>query len=86
MNRIIYCKFLKRKAKGQSFQIYPGKLGKLIYDTISQEAWIQWQKKQTIIINENKLSMLNLSDRKKLNQEMVNFLFKNQDIHIDDIC
>ncbi len=75
MSRIIYCTFLKRKAEGQDFQSYPGKLGKRIYDNISKEAWAQWQIRQTILINEKKLSMINIADRKLLKQEMIDFLF-----------
>ncbi|MFT4464021.1 MAG: oxidative damage protection protein [Sodalis sp. (in: enterobacteria)] len=82
MSRTIYCTFLKREAEGQDYQIYPGELGKRIYDTISKEAWSQWQTKQTMLINEKKLSMMNVADRKVLEQEMINFLFEGQDVHI----
>ncbi|AHF74957.1 protein that protects iron-sulfur proteins against oxidative damage [Candidatus Sodalis pierantonius str. SOPE] len=82
MSRTIYCTFLKREAEGQDYQIYPGELGKRIYDSISKEAWSQWQTKQTMLINEKKLSMMNVADRKVLEQEMINFLFEGQDVHI----
>ncbi|CAJ0995451.1 putative Fe(2+)-trafficking protein [Sodalis praecaptivus] len=82
MSRTIYCTFLKREADGQDYQIYPGELGKRIYDSISKEAWSQWQTKQTMLINEKKLSMMNVADRKVLQQEMINFLFEGQDVHI----
>lgn len=82
MSRTIYCTFLKREAEGQDFQFYPGELGKRIFDNISKEAWAQWQTKQTMLINEKKLSMMNVADRKVLEQEMINFLFEGQDVHI----
>ncbi|OZI15457.1 oxidative damage protection protein [Sodalis-like symbiont of Philaenus spumarius] len=82
MSRTIYCTFLKREAEGQDFQFYPGELGKRIYDNISKEAWAQWQTKQTMLINEKKLSMMNVADRQVLEQEMINFLFEGQDVHI----
>ncbi|MFP1484235.1 Fe(2+)-trafficking protein [Escherichia coli] len=31
--------FLQREAEGQDFQLYPGELGKRIYNEISKEAW-----------------------------------------------
>ena len=34
------------------FQLYPGELGKRIYNEISKEARAQWQHKQTMLINE----------------------------------
>ena len=47
-----FCTFLQREADGQDFQLYPGELGKRIYNEISKEAWAQWQHKQTMLINE----------------------------------
>lgn len=83
MSRTIYCTFLKCLAEGQDYQMYPRELGKRIYENISKEAWAQWQRKQTILINEKKLSMINIADRKVLEQEMMTFLFKDdQDMHI----
>lgn len=78
MNRIIFCKFLKKEAEGQEYQIYPGILGKRIYNEISKLAWKIWMSKQTMIINEKKLNMLNLNDRKIIEKYMENFLFKNK--------
>ncbi len=39
MSRTIFCTFLQREAEGQDFQLYPGELGKRIYNEISKEAW-----------------------------------------------
>lgn len=83
MSRTIYCTFLQREAEGLDFPLYPGELGKRIYNEISKEAWKQWQAKQTMLINEKKLNMMNADDRKFLEQEMVKFLFEGQDIHIE---
>lgn len=76
MCRIIFCTFLKEKSEGQDFQIYPGALGKKIYNEISKKAWKKWIIQQTKLINENKLNMLNPKDRKKIEQHMKLFLFK----------
>jgi len=51
MARTIFCTFLQRDAEGQDVQLYPGDLGKRIYNEISKEAWAQWQQKQTMLIN-----------------------------------
>lgn len=78
MTRIIYCIFFNKYAEGLDFQCYPGQLGKTIYNNVSKTAWEQWKHKQTILINENKLNMLNESDRIMLEQEMKHFLFKKK--------
>lgn len=82
MSRTIYCSYLKREAEGQDFQFYPGELGKRIFDNISKEAWALWMSKQTMLINEKKLSMMNPDDRKILEREMIKFLFEGEDVHI----
>lgn len=83
MSRTIFCTFLQRDAEGLDFQLYPGELGNRIFNEISKEAWGQWQKKQTMLINEKKLNMMNLEDRKLLEQEMTRFLFEGKDVHIE---
>lgn len=76
MTRIIYCAFLKQYTEGLDCPCYPGQLGKIIYKNISKKAWEMWKNKQTILINENHLNMLNKSDQSILELEMKNFLFK----------
>lgn len=75
MKKNIFCSFLKKESKKQTFQKYPGKLGKKIYDEISEEAWKIWIEKQTILINEEKLNMFNEKDRIKLEEHMEKFFF-----------
>lgn len=82
MSRMIYCQYLKKEAPGLDFQLYPGELGKRIFNEISQEAWQEWIKKQTMLINELKLNMMNSEHRKQIENEMVKFLFQGQNITI----
>ncbi|WP_102505709.1 oxidative damage protection protein [Salinivibrio kushneri] len=83
MSRTVFCQRLQKEADGLDFQLYPGELGKRIYDNISKEAWAEWQKKQTMLINEKKLNMMEPEHRKVIEEEMVKFLFEGQDVHID---
>ncbi|CAG21470.1 Fe(2+)-trafficking protein [Photobacterium profundum] len=83
MSRTVFCTRLKKDAEGLDFQLYPGDLGKRIFDNISKEAWAEWQSKQTMLINEKKLNMMNVDHRKLLETEMVNFLFEGQDVIIE---
>ncbi|PSU32667.1 oxidative damage protection protein [Photobacterium lutimaris] len=83
MSRTVFCARLNKDAEGLDFQLYPGELGKRIFDNISKEAWTEWQGKQTMLINEKKLNMMDPAHRKLLETEMVNFLFEGQDVIID---
>ena len=83
MSRTVYCQYLKQDAEGLDFQLYPGELGKRIFDNISKQAWSEWQKKQTMLINEKKLNMMDGEHRQFLEQQMVDFLFEGKDVHIE---
>ncbi|WP_108649332.1 oxidative damage protection protein [Dongshaea marina] len=83
MARNVFCLRLKKEAEGLDFQLYPGELGKRIFDNISKQAWGEWQKKQTMLINEHKLNMMDPEHRKRLEQEMEKFLFEGADVHIE---
>ena len=76
MSRTVFCQNLNKEAEGLRFQMYPGEVGKRIFDNISQEAWSNWQKKQTMIINEKKMNMMNADDRAFLEKAMVDYLFE----------
>ncbi|WP_115719928.1 oxidative damage protection protein [Gallaecimonas mangrovi] len=83
MSRTVFCAHLKKEAEGLDFQLYPGELGKRIFDNISKEAWAAWQKKQTMLINEKKLNMMDPEHRKFLEGAMTDFLFEGKDPQIE---
>jgi len=75
MSHPIFCVKLQKTAEGLPRPPFPGALGDKIYQHISQEAWKLWQGQQTILINENRLSLVNAKDREFLKTEMNRFLF-----------
>ncbi|KGQ32830.1 iron transporter [Gallibacterium genomosp. 2] len=83
MARTVFCEYLQKESDGLDFQLYPGELGKRIFNSISKQAWSEWLKKQTMLVNEKKLNMMNPEHRKLLEKEMVNFLFEGKDVHIE---
>ncbi|MCE2571387.1 oxidative damage protection protein [Motilimonas eburnea] len=83
MARTVMCARLKKELPGLDFQLIPGELGKRVFDNISKEAWTDWQKKQTMLINEKKLNLMNADDRKLLETEMVKYLFEGQEVDIE---
>ena len=83
MSRTVFCQVLQKQAEGLDFQLYPGELGKKIFDNISKEVWAEWQKKQTMLINEHKLNMMDPSAREFLEAKMQAFLFEGQDVTVE---
>jgi Fe-S cluster biosynthesis and repair protein YggX len=66
---------LKREAEGLDRTPYPGDLGQRIYDHVSKEAWQEWLRHQTMLINENRLSPVDPKARKFLEEQMERFFF-----------
>jgi len=83
MSRTIFCEYLKKDAPGLDFQLYPGDLGKKIFNSISKEAFALWQAKQIMLINEKKLNMMNSEHRQFLEVQMEAFLFKGEEVEIE---
>jgi Fe-S cluster biosynthesis and repair protein YggX len=75
MSRTVNCIILKHEAEGLDYVPYPGELGKRIYDNVSKQAWQQWLKHQTMLINEYRLSPIEPKARKFLVAEMEKFFF-----------
>jgi len=83
MARTVQCVRLNKEADGLDFQLYPGELGKRIFDSISKEAFAEWQKKQTMLINEHKLNMMEPTARKFLEEQMEAYLFEGKEPDIE---
>ncbi len=75
MARTVQCVYLKREAEGLDFPVYPGELGKRIYDNVSKEAFEAWKKHQTMLVNENRLNLADARARQYLARQMENFFF-----------
>lgn len=80
MTRMVYCARLKREAEGLNAPPYPGELGVRIWENISKEAWDEWVKTQTRLVNENRLNLADARARKYLAQQMESYLFEGADI------
>jgi Fe-S cluster biosynthesis and repair protein YggX len=72
---MVQCVLLKREAPGLDRPPYPGDLGRRIYESVSREAWAQWLKHQTMLINEYRLTPIEPKARKFLESEMEKFFF-----------
>lgn len=77
MPRMIQCSHLKKEAEGLDFAPYPGDLGKRIYENISKEAFEQWKRHQTMLVNENRLNLADLRARQYLARQMEQYFFGN---------
>ena len=75
MARTVQCVLLKKEGDGLDFAPYPGELGKRIYLNVCKEAWQQWLKHQTMLVNENRLNLADQRAREYLKRQMENHFF-----------
>ena len=75
MARMVNCVKLGREAEGLDFPPYPGELGKRIYANVSKEAGAAWLKHQTMLVNENRLTLADPQARKYLMQQTEDYFF-----------
>lgn len=77
MARTVFCRKYQQEMDGLDFAPLPGEKGQDIYNNISRQAWEEWQARQTRLINEKHLNMLEPEARKYLQQQMEAF-FNNE--------
>ncbi|HEX5392918.1 MAG TPA: oxidative damage protection protein [Rhodocyclaceae bacterium] len=75
MARMVKCIKLGTESEGLDFPPLPGELGKKIYENVSKEAWQQWIKIQTMLINENRLSLVDPRARQYLQEQVTKHFF-----------
>ena len=78
MSRTVHCKKYDKELPALAAPPYPGPKGQEIFETVSKQAWGEWQAQQTMLINEKQLNMMNADDRKYLQNQMDRFL-NNED-------
>ncbi len=75
MANTVHCAYLDREAEGLDAPPWPGELGQKIVDNISKEAWTEWMRYQTMLINEKRLNVRDKAHRQYLAEQMEKFLF-----------
>lgn len=75
MGQNVHCVKLGREAEGLDRAPYPGDLGRRIHENVSKEAWQEWLRFQTMLINEHRLSPVNPDARKFLEEQMERYFF-----------
>lgn len=74
MSRTVYCRKYGKELPGLAAPPLPGAAGEDIFENVSAKAWQEWQQVQTMLINENHLSMADREARSYLSEQMRRFL------------
>ena len=75
MTRMVQCIKLNTEAEGLDRPPYPGELGRRIYEQVSKQAWGDWLRHQTMLVNENRLNLADQRARHYLARQMEKHFF-----------
>ncbi|MCH7335372.1 oxidative damage protection protein [Acinetobacter sp. NIPH 2699] len=78
MTRQVFCRKYKQELEGLDFAPFPGAKGQAFFETVSKQAWQEWLKHQTTLINEKRLNVFE-PDAKKFLEEQREKFFDNDE-------
>ena len=70
MARTVFCRKYQQELEGLDAPPYPGPKGQDIFDKVSKKAWQEWMSHQTMLINEKRLNMMDMTARTYLMEQM----------------
>ena len=79
MSRMVNCSKYQKELAGLEKQPIPGAQGEKIFAEVYEKAWLEWQTLQTMLINEQHLSLIDPETLKYLLDQMWRF-FKNEEV------
>ena len=74
MAHTVFCRKYQKEMEGLDAPPYPGPKGQDIFANVSRQAWQEWMSHQTMLINEKRLNMMDMTARTYLNEQMQKFL------------
>ncbi len=75
--RTVHCRKYQQDMEGLTQPPMPGPVGERIYETVSKQAWEEWQDLQKMLINEKHLNVRDPEVRKYLSEQRDRF-FDNE--------
>lgn len=74
MTRTVLCCKYGKEMEGLDKPPFPGPKGQQLFETVSRQAWQEWMAHQTMLINEKKLNLMDLTARTYLAEQRDRFL------------
>ncbi len=74
VTRQVLCRKYQKELPGLVMPPFPGPRGQKIFEQVSQQAWQEWLRHQTMLINENHLNVMESSTQTFLAEQLEKFL------------
>lgn len=70
----VFCRKFQKELEALEKPPFPGPKGKAIFESVSKQAWQAWLQHQTMLINENSLSLMEPSTKLFLDEQLEKYL------------
>jgi Fe-S cluster biosynthesis and repair protein YggX len=74
MGRTVFCRKHQQSLEGLDAPPFPGPKGEDIFANVSRKAWDEWLAQQTMLINEKRLNLTDMTTRAYLAEQRDRFL------------
>jgi len=74
VSRTVFCCKYQKELEGMDKPPFPGAKGQELFASVSKQAWQEWIAHQTMLINEKKLNMMDMTARTYLAEQRDLFL------------
>lgn len=74
MTRTVFCRKYQKELEGLERAPFPGPKGEDIFENVSRDAWQDWLKEQTMLINEKHLNVMDPQTKAYLDSQRDKFL------------
>ena len=81
MSRMVFCRKYQTELEGLDFAPFPGAKGQEFFEQVSKQAWQEWLKHQTTLINEKRLNVFESAAKAFLEQQREKFF--NNDLSVE---
>ena len=78
MSKQVFCRKYQKEMDALDFAPFPGAKGEALFNSVSKQAWQEWLKHQTTLINEKRLNVFEPETKVSLEEQREKF-FNNDD-------
>lgn len=82
MSRQVFCRKYQADMEGLDFAPFPGPKGQEFFDNVSKQAWGEWLKHQTTLINEKRLNVFEPDAKKFLEEQREKFFSNDESVEM----
>ncbi|GJC31713.1 MULTISPECIES: oxidative damage protection protein [Acinetobacter] len=82
MSKQVFCRKYQKEMDAMDFAPFPGAKGQELFETVSKQAWQEWLKHQTTLINEKRLNVFEADAKKFLEEQREKFLNNDASLEV----